>query len=81
MTHLNSEIYALLVLELIHPKNTSSTTLFNFTQFLSGKGMTRVLAMLMVEVLGIFSSDSEKEHLVYYYTFLVNEPHAQQNCI
>ena len=48
MTHLNPEIYAPLVLELIHPKNTSSTTLFNFTQFLSGKGSDRVSAMIVV---------------------------------
>ena len=77
MTRLNPEIYALLVLELIHPKNTSSTTLFNFTQFLSGKDRDRVSAMLVVEVLGIFSSGNEKEHLLYYYTFLVNEQDAQ----
>ena len=77
MTHLNPEIYARLVLELIHPKNTSSTTLFKFTQFLSGKGSDRVSAMLVVQVLGIFSFDDEKEHLLYYYTFLVNEQHPQ----
>jgi hypothetical protein len=77
MSHLNPEMYALLVLELIHPKNTSSTTLFNFTQFLSGKSRDRVSAMFVVQVLGIFSSGNEKEHMLYYYTFLVNEQHAQ----
>ena len=78
MIHLNPEIYARLVLELIHPKNTSSTTLFNFIQFLSGKGRDRVLAMLVVQVLGILSSGNEKEHVLYYYTFLVNEQHSNK---
>jgi hypothetical protein len=51
MTHLNPEIFALLVLELIPPKNKSSPTLFNYTQFLSGKDRNRVWAMLVVQVL------------------------------
>jgi hypothetical protein len=81
MTRLNPEMYALLVLELIHPKNKSSTTLFDSTQFLSGKGRDMVSTMLVVQVLGIFSSGNEKEHMLYYYTFLVNEQHALQNYI
>jgi hypothetical protein len=79
MTHLNPEIYALLVLESTHPKNKSSTTLSNSTQCLSGKGRDRLSVMLVVKILGIFSSGNEKKHLLYYYTFLVDEQHALQN--
>jgi hypothetical protein len=77
MSHLNPEMYALLVLELIHPKNTSSTTLFKFTHFMSGKSRDRVSAMIVVQVLGIVSPCSEKEHLLYYYSSMVKEQHAQ----